>query len=324
MLRGGKMNFMERSLYDLKVGLVLAGGGTKGAYQAGVMQALWDLDLINNITVVSGVSIGTLNALMLCMKNRELIDQSWKSLNYQKIATKSEGFKLSDVGEIIKLIATGHKPDEIAETIDLSALGLISQKGIRDYIEEFVDMPTLKNTNIDLYSCAYNIHDGYPEYFKLNDYNEEEIIDISIASCAVPYVFTPVTFKGKQYADGGINNPLYSLANADNVPIAPLMNHECDLIIVVHLTYTDKIDLTKYPQARIIEIYPSVPLEILNGSGTLNFNQSAIKERIEIGYRDGVVILAPMLIAYLKGKSIAPYIKHHENWNNQFLKKYRK
>ncbi len=60
MLRGGKMNFMDQSLYDLKVGLVLAGGGTKGAYQAGVMQALWDLDLINNITAVSGVSIGTL------------------------------------------------------------------------------------------------------------------------------------------------------------------------------------------------------------------------------------------------------------------------
>ena len=62
------MNFMDQSLYDLKVGLVLAGGGTKGAYQAGVMQALWDLDLINNITAVSGVSIGTLNSLMLCMK----------------------------------------------------------------------------------------------------------------------------------------------------------------------------------------------------------------------------------------------------------------
>ncbi len=62
----------------------------------------------------------------------------------------------------------------------------------------------------------------------------------------------------------------------------------------------------------------------MNGSGTLNFNQTSIKERIEIGYRDGVVTLAPMLIAYLKGKNIAPYIKHHVNWNNQFLKKYRK
>lgn len=317
------MNIIDQSLYDLNVGLVLAGGGTKGAYQAGIIQALWDLDLIDNIKAISGVSIGTLNGLMLCMKKRELIDVSWKSLTYQKILTKSEGFKFPDISEVVKLIATGHKPDEIIELFDLGALGLISQKGIRDYIKEFVDISTLKSTTIDLYSCAYNINDGRPEYFKLNDYNEEDIIDISIASCAVPFIFPSVTFKGKQYADGGINNPFYTGASADNVPITPIMKHELDLIIVVHLNYTDQIDLELYPHANIIEIYPSSPLEIVNGAGTLNFNQTSIKERIEMGYRDGMVTLAPMLIAYLKGRSIIPYIKHHKKWNHQFLKKRR-
>lgn len=43
------MIFRGRKLFNLKVGLVLAGGGAKGAYQAGVIRALWDLDLINNI-----------------------------------------------------------------------------------------------------------------------------------------------------------------------------------------------------------------------------------------------------------------------------------
>lgn len=59
------MIFRGRKLFNLKVGLVLAGGGAKGAYQAGVIRALWDVDLINNIEVVSGVSIGTLNAICL-------------------------------------------------------------------------------------------------------------------------------------------------------------------------------------------------------------------------------------------------------------------
>ena len=62
------MIFRGRQLFDFNVGLVLAGGGAKGAYQAGVIRALWDLDLIDNVKVVSGVSIGTLNALCLCMK----------------------------------------------------------------------------------------------------------------------------------------------------------------------------------------------------------------------------------------------------------------
>ena len=317
------MIFRGRQLFRLKVGLVLAGGGAKGAYQAGVIRALWDLDLIDNIDVVSGVSIGTLNALCLCMKNRDLIDQSWKSLSYSKIVTQGDGLKISDIGDLIKKI-TIHKGEPIVDSIDLGALGLISQKGIRDYIKEFVDVGILHKTNIDVYSCAYNVTDGHPEYFRLNDYSEEEIIDITLGSCAVPYIFPPVSFKGKQYADGGINNPLYASANADNVPISPLMNHDLDLIIVVHLTYTDQVDKRLYQQLNIIEIYPSSSLELINGSGTLNFNQASITEKIQTGYRDALVSLTPMLIANLKGKSMSPYIRHHMKWNDQFLKKYRK
>lgn len=38
------MIFRGRQLFKLNVGLVLAGGGAKGAYQAGIIRALWDLD----------------------------------------------------------------------------------------------------------------------------------------------------------------------------------------------------------------------------------------------------------------------------------------
>ena len=317
------MIFRGRQLFNFNVGLVLAGGGAKGAYQAGVIRALWDLDLIDNINVVSGVSIGTLNALCLCMKDRDLIDKSWKSLSYSKIITKGEGIKISDIGEIIKNFAV-HKGQPSMDNIDWSALGFISQKGIRDYIKEFVDVAVLHETDISVYSCAYNVTDGYPQYFRLNDYSEEEIIDITVGSCAVPYIFPPVSFQGKQYADGGINNPLYLTPNADNVPVYPLMQHDCDLIIVVHLNYSDKVDRQLYPQQNIIEIYPSTSLELINGSGILNFNQSAIIEKIQIGYRDALVTLSPMLIAHLKGKSMMPYIRHHYKWNEQFLKKYQK
>ena len=102
------------------------------------------------------------------------------------------------------------------------------------------------------------------------------------------------------------------------------MQHDCDLIIVVHLNYSDKVDRQLYPQQNIIEIYPSTSLELINGSGTLNFNQAAIIEKIQIGYRDALVTLSPMLIAHLKGKSMMPYIRHHYKWNEQFLKKYQK
>ena len=47
-----------------KVGLVLAGGGGKGAFQIGVWKALRASGLDKFITDVSGASVGALNAVL--------------------------------------------------------------------------------------------------------------------------------------------------------------------------------------------------------------------------------------------------------------------
>lgn len=48
---------------SMKVGLVLSGGGAKGAYQVGVLKALRELG--TRIDAVSGASIGALNGGVL-------------------------------------------------------------------------------------------------------------------------------------------------------------------------------------------------------------------------------------------------------------------
>ena len=72
------------NLFNLNIGLVLAGGGAKGAYEAGVFKALWDLDIIRRITVVSGTSIGTINGLMLSMNDGKVMDESWSNISYSR------------------------------------------------------------------------------------------------------------------------------------------------------------------------------------------------------------------------------------------------
>ena len=50
------------------LGLVLAGGGGKGAYQVGVWKALSEYGLAQRVTVISGTSVGALNgALFSCV-----------------------------------------------------------------------------------------------------------------------------------------------------------------------------------------------------------------------------------------------------------------
>ena len=51
---------------DAKIGIVFAGGGAKGAFQAGAMRAiyhyLYDCNALEKVNVISGTSIGSWNA----------------------------------------------------------------------------------------------------------------------------------------------------------------------------------------------------------------------------------------------------------------------
>ena len=47
-----------------RIGLVLAGGGAKGAYQVGVWKAICEYKLDKKICAIAGNSIGSLNTLM--------------------------------------------------------------------------------------------------------------------------------------------------------------------------------------------------------------------------------------------------------------------
>jgi predicted acylesterase/phospholipase RssA len=60
--------FMKRNeIKDLKIGLVLAGGGAKGAYQAGAMKGIYEFleknNVLDKVRMISGTSIGSWNAM---------------------------------------------------------------------------------------------------------------------------------------------------------------------------------------------------------------------------------------------------------------------
>ena len=52
-------------------GLVLAGGGTKGAYQVGVWKALKELKI--NIKGIAGASIGSLNGALFLQDDFDMV-----------------------------------------------------------------------------------------------------------------------------------------------------------------------------------------------------------------------------------------------------------
>ena len=312
------MKYIKR-LNDLKIGLVLSGGGAKGAYEAGVFKALWELDLMDQISVVSGTSVGAVNALLLSMNDHNVMKETWTNLSYSQLITSQENTRKIRFPELLDKIKQANSSNSIIEQLKSSDIGLLSQVGIRYFIEEFVDMKVIRSSNKNLYACAYNIDDEKPDYFKLNDYNKEELMNIVLASCAIPYIFKPIIINGKRYADGGIHNPAYQKNNTDNVPINPLKKYDLNLIIVTHLSYTTKINKNEFNGSPIIDIYPSTPLELINGVGSLKISKSTLENHIEQGYRDAMVILAPIIIKIIQGKSFEELIKKNDEKNSLLL-----
>lgn len=306
-------------LEHLNIGLVLSGGGAKGAYEVGVFKALWELDLVDNIKVVSGTSIGSVNALFLAMNDKEILNSGWSSLSYSRFIHKQESIRIAKVSQLINRVR--HSENRILEELKISDIGLLSQSGIENFIDDFVDIETVRKSEKDIYACTYNIDKERPEYFKLDEFSEEDVKKIVLASCAVPYIFKPITFNGNRYADGGINAPQYSKNNVDNVPITPLKSYDCDLIIVVHLSYKNPINRNEFKDSNVIEIFPSSSLEPINGIGTIILDHQRLMNNIELGYRDAMVILAPIIINLIKGKDILHLIDKNDESNNLLVKK---
>ena len=59
-------------------GLVLEGGGARGAYQIGAWHALQEAGV--KINAVAGTSVGALNAALICMGDLEIAEDIWKNI----------------------------------------------------------------------------------------------------------------------------------------------------------------------------------------------------------------------------------------------------
>lgn len=285
-----------------RIGLVLAGGGAKGAYETGVFKTLWELDLVDNIKVISGTSIGSVNALLFTMNDLNVVRDSWSNLSYSRFLLNEEKIRKAYVPILIKRARHGYEKNPFYHDLDTRDIGLISQKGVIEFLKEYVDWKVIKKSKKDLYACAYNIDEGKPEYFLLNELEEEELLDVVLASCAIPYLFPPRNIRGSRYADGGIHAAEYQNRNIDNVPIHPLKKYSLDLVIVVHLSDKKREEglMLEELSVETIHIYPSKSLERIGGTGTILLEQKILEENVELGYRDSMITLAPKMIKYYK------------------------
>lgn len=250
-----------------KLGLVLGGGGGRGAYHIGVWKYLIESGIYDKVSAISGDSVGALNSCLFAMNNYNMAEKVWK----EEIKTK---------------ILTAKKLKEYFKINKSSLFGIFSREGLLEIIDNYIDLNIISNYHFNIYASCSEYKAPFfikPKYFKLNGNSNERIKKILLATSALIAVFPIENIDNHYYIDG-----YYS----DDCPISPLYDYEdCTDIIVVHL------DKRKYVKRKdninVYEIYPSKNLgNFFNG--VLDFSPEGASRRIDQGYNDAKKYLSFM------------------------------
>lgn len=313
---------MTTQLFNYKIGLVLSGGGGRGAYQVGFYQGLWELELHRAVKAISGTSIGALNGALFAMNNRYLLGEIWEKASYARLF-EGEEKKHNRFLSLAKRYHEQRHSQKLPDFLRESEVSVFSQAGIARIIGENFDAQTINESGKEIFACAYHIDGGYPTYFRLNGEKPERLKEILLASSALPLLFRPVCIDGVYYSDGGVTSPFSPHGHCDKIPVAPLAGMDLDLIIVVYLRHEDKAEFQGLVNCPVLEIYPHEPLEKIHNTGALDLSTASIKRRIDLGYRDAMSILSPILVGLMHGKNLNEYILRHNVRNKELRKAFK-
>lgn len=243
---------------DKKWGLVLAGGGGKGAYQIGAIRAIREKLPGIYIAAISGSSVGSLNMVLFQQEDQILSEEIWSNITPgQFLDTELHMFDFKD--------------------------GIMTRDGLLSIIDNKINLDKITQSHRILYATVSKYVSGnsvkaQAEYLKLNRCSKDRIKDILLASSAIPYIYEPVVIDGVKYRDGGL---------ADNLPIKPLYDIGIRNMIVIALSPDTKLNDDRFPGTEFMYIKPGKSLGDIF-SGTLDFNGYNAAVRMKMGYIDGI------------------------------------
>lgn len=265
-----------------KTTLVLSGGSFKGFAYIGVIKALKKIDLLKDLNVFVGTSIGSVFAFLLSLNSyieeiEELITKiDFNNLFNYNIKNLYLNYGLNDGKNITKILKS-----------------FLDKKNYNHNLtfKELYD----KTKNILIINST-NITNKQNEIFDYLSTPNLKIIKAIRMSISVPFIFSPVKYNNCFYVDGGIIDSfmyLYMINERkveENKIIGVLLNdklnNDCSsftnyLLNVYYSLYSDLF--TKINHNKIININ----VENCNIS-TFKVKQEDIKKIMDLGYKETI------------------------------------
>ena len=249
----------------MKKALVLAGGGTRGIYQVGAIEALKEIGE-DDWNIITGTSVGALNAAMLVQGDFDRMVDMYEHLKADQIVN---GFVPN--------------PD------DMTIANFIRDR--EEFIPSFkawfrdrgVDISPFKENMADYYvperffrsdidfGCITATAKGHEGVYVTKDMMKENGLDWLIASASAYPAFPMMNINGTDYVDGGY---------FDNFPIDFALRLGAEQVIAIdlepipaHLNYVDR--------ENIVYIHPHQEL-----FSFLDFDRSKMEKARRRGYLD--------------------------------------
>jgi NTE family protein len=190
---------------------VLSGGGSLGAVQVGMLQALSERGIAPDVVI--GTSAGALNAAYIAghgvnMRSLDDLEAIWTSLRRRDV------FPVRPLR--VGAAAAGRAPS------------LCHDDALRSLIGKHVAFDRLENAPVPVHLIATDVRSGCEVALSAGD-----AVDAVMASAAIPAVFPAVQIGGRDLIDGGV---------ADNASISEAVACGAERIYVLPTGYACALD----------------------------------------------------------------------------------
>jgi NTE family protein len=245
-----------------KTALMLPGGGARGAYQVGVIQAIMEMMPDGfHFPVINGTSAGAINAVVMAShaKNQKhgaaRLRHFWTSIHCEDVYRTDAGQIFKTMAKVLGSVLFGRlgvKPPN--SLLDNAPLGELLRRELHlNQIQTAIDEGYLDGLSITASSydtaiakCFFQANEAAIPWHRTRRVGLREDITVEhiMASTALPFLFPAQLIGNEYYGDGGLRM---------TAPLSPAIHLGAERILVIGTRDESPIQIPEKPGS-----YPSM------------------------------------------------------------------
>lgn len=264
-----------------KRALVLSGGGSRGGYEIGVWQAMKELGM--DIDIVTGTSVGAINAAMVCIGDLSLAKKLWHDVETNMIFDLDNKSRYDEAKEEIIKNTRGFMGMPVAEALSYAKYtvtrGGAGSSGLLGIMQDNLDVDAFYDSPVEYGLVTAELPAFKGIFLYKEDIPRDKICEYLVASASCFPAAHFMVIDGKKLVDGG-----YS----DNLPIDMAIEKGATEIVAINM---EAIGVVKKDSLKRAEEMPGGFTYITSKwdlGNFLCFDPETNRRNMALGYLDGM------------------------------------